>query len=408
MKYKLIIVDDEVFTLKNLADSLDWSAVGFELAATFDTAADVIPFLEKNKIDVVLSDIAMPELSGLDLLGLIKEKFPNILVVLLSAYRKFEYAQKAISYGVFDYLTKPISYTSLLDTFKRLKLTLDKNNSNTSDFLLLSRQQMLYDYFLNHITPDTLNNYFANCHAHFSIDHPVCLINIKIKDFTDYLSNVFLHGKDRFYNALINLIELPDIFIAPLNYLNDDIEIVLFFDRSSLTELKCIIEKFRSSFPALCLSTLKASVTINKAVFHESLEDLSCQLNKTLNPSLAIDNGNVIAYNAIAKAKHFIQANFAKDITLLDISEYLNMHPTYVSKLFKQETGEKYIDYLISVRIEKAKQLLLSKQYTIDDIYQLVGYRNKKYFYKIFKLSTGMAPQEYRLHALEKNKDENI
>lgn len=407
MKYRFIIVDDETFTLKHLANSLDWESIGFELVATFDTATDVVPFLEKNRIDVVLSDIAMPELSGLDLLGLIKEKFPHILVVLLSGYRKFEYAQKAISYGVFDYLTKPINYTSLLDVFNRLKVKLDENNSNNDDFLLLSRQQMLCDYFLGHVTADSMNSYFRDFNTCCSVDNPVCLINIKIESLTDYLSNTFLHGKDRLYNALINLIEVPYTFIAPLNYSNDNIEIVLFSEKNSQTEFKEIINEFCKEFPVLCLSTIKATISINKTIVCSSLEALSLQLNKTLSHTFSLDNGSVVAYDVISKAKQFLQVNFAKDITLFDIAEYLGLHPTYVSKLFKQETGEKYIDYLIRIRVDKAKQLLLSNKHTIDEIYQMVGYRSKKYFYKIFKLSTGMAPQEYRLHML-KNKDDNI
>lgn len=98
----------------------------------------------------------------------------------------------------------------------------------------------------------------------------------------------------------------------------------------------------------------------------------------------------------IAKAKDYIRENYSRDISLEDVSEHVYLSSGYFSKLFKQHTGENYIDYLIRVRMDKAKELLEQTRYKTYDIGESVGYTNTKYFLRLFKKYTGMTPSEYR------------
>jgi two-component system response regulator YesN len=98
----------------------------------------------------------------------------------------------------------------------------------------------------------------------------------------------------------------------------------------------------------------------------------------------------------ISKAKNYIEINYKKDISLDDVSRTVDISPYYFSKLFKEETGENFIDYLTNIRIEKAKSLLKNSDLSIKNICVDTGYSDPNYFSRIFKKLVGVTPTEYR------------
>lgn len=102
------------------------------------------------------------------------------------------------------------------------------------------------------------------------------------------------------------------------------------------------------------------------------------------------------ASGIITKAKVFIENNYSKDISLDDVSRIVDISPYYFSKLFKEETGENFIEYLTNIRIEKAKKLLQNKEVSIKNICADTGYSDPNYFSRIFKKQVGVTPTEYR------------
>jgi len=102
----------------------------------------------------------------------------------------------------------------------------------------------------------------------------------------------------------------------------------------------------------------------------------------------------------IIKAKIYIEENYSKDISLDDVSRVVDISPYYFSKLFKEETGENFIEYLTNIRIEKAKKLLLNREISIKNICVDTGYSDPNYFSRIFKKQVGVTPTEYRERGL--------
>lgn len=107
--YNLLIVDDEQIVVNGLAEDIDWQELEIEQVLRATNGLQALKLLENNKIDVVIADIRMPEMDGLELVKQVCEKWPMAKVILLSGYERFEYAQKPISFEVFRYLTKPIA-----------------------------------------------------------------------------------------------------------------------------------------------------------------------------------------------------------------------------------------------------------------------------------------------------------
>jgi two-component system response regulator YesN len=101
----------------------------------------------------------------------------------------------------------------------------------------------------------------------------------------------------------------------------------------------------------------------------------------------------------IEKAKAFIEGNYSKDISLDDVSRIVDISPYYFSKLFKEVTGENFIEYLTNIRIEEAKKLLQNRDVSIKNICVDTGYSDPNYFSRIFKKQVGVTPTEYRERA---------
>lgn len=112
-----------------------------------------------------------------------------------------------------------------------------------------------------------------------------------------------------------------------------------------------------------------------------------------------------IKMNAVAdNIREFIAAHYMEDISLQDVSGFMNYSDAYFCKIFKQCFDKSFLVYLTEYRVEKAKKLLADVSINIKDISAEVGYRDSNYFTRVFKRSVGVTPTEYRLHALQDTK----
>lgn len=125
--YRLVIVDDEQKILDGIAELFPWQNIGFEVVGKFTNASGALDFVSKNEADVVLTDIKMPGISGLDLAEELK-KIRDIIVVILSSYSDYEYMRQALKTDIQDYLLKPINYGDLSNCFEKIRNILDEKS----------------------------------------------------------------------------------------------------------------------------------------------------------------------------------------------------------------------------------------------------------------------------------------
>lgn len=123
--YKLLIVDDEYETCNGLCNYFPWEEIGFEVAGNAQNGKQALAFLETHSVDIILSDIRMPIMDGIELAQVLYENKKDIILVFLSAHRDFDYARLGIRYGVQDYILKPTKYEEIKKTFSRIKDKLD-------------------------------------------------------------------------------------------------------------------------------------------------------------------------------------------------------------------------------------------------------------------------------------------
>lgn len=120
---KVLLVDDEPFILQGMEELIDWESEGFEIAAAVSNGKEALDFLENNPVDLVLADIKMPVMNGLELLQSIRksEKYKGIYFIILSGYADFEYAQEAIRYACTDYILKPVDKDKLTQVLLKIR-----------------------------------------------------------------------------------------------------------------------------------------------------------------------------------------------------------------------------------------------------------------------------------------------
>lgn len=130
--YKILLVDDEIWVIRGLLKAIPWSELGFEVIYHTTDSSKAKENIALLKPDVVITDIRMASLTGIDLLEYTStlEEAERPYVILISAYEEFEYAHRALLLGAFDYLIKPLKKTDMVHTLERLKTVLDERSSS--------------------------------------------------------------------------------------------------------------------------------------------------------------------------------------------------------------------------------------------------------------------------------------
>ncbi len=137
--YRVLIVDDEEEVREGIIRKLDWKEYGFEVVGTAENGKDALDKIEKLKLDIVLTDISMPFLDGLELGRILKESMPGIKIIIFSGSDDFEYAQKAIKINVIEYILKPVSAMELSAVLKKVKNKLDEEYKEKSNMETLQK-----------------------------------------------------------------------------------------------------------------------------------------------------------------------------------------------------------------------------------------------------------------------------
>ena len=140
MPYKVFFVEDEVITREGIRDNVDWLACGFEFCGEAADGEMALPLLRTAQPDVLITDIKMPFMDGLQLSKIVRERMPWVKIIILSGHDEFDYAQKAINLGITDYLLKPVTVQKLQNVLKKLTVQLDKEKREQDNLKKLQEQ----------------------------------------------------------------------------------------------------------------------------------------------------------------------------------------------------------------------------------------------------------------------------
>lgn len=148
---KVMIVDDNSISSEGIARNIDWNSMDAQVIHIESSGSAAITSMKAEPVDLIISDIEMPDLDGISMSSLAVSINPSVKIILISAYDKFEYAKRAIRLGVCDYIEKPIDYDYLTEKTKHALLSIDQENHNR-ELIEQSRPLMIEKFFLDLMT----------------------------------------------------------------------------------------------------------------------------------------------------------------------------------------------------------------------------------------------------------------
>jgi len=138
--YKLLIVDDEALVREAIKDQMNWEELGYECIGDCEDGIEALEFIMRETPDVVLTDIGMPFMNGIELTNELSINYPAVKVIILTGYDDFEFAQQALKLQAADYILKPVTAAELKTVLQRLSMEMDIENRQKQDYEQLKRQ----------------------------------------------------------------------------------------------------------------------------------------------------------------------------------------------------------------------------------------------------------------------------
>ena len=157
--YKALVVDDEPIILEGFDNLISWEEFGIEISAKAENGKAALQIVREEEIDLLITDIRMPEMSGLELLKTIRQEGKSIKVIILSGYDDFQYVKEASKYGIENYLLKPIEENELEETLLHLTEKLEneqKQQNRLQESYQLLRSNILYRWITGAIGEEEL------------------------------------------------------------------------------------------------------------------------------------------------------------------------------------------------------------------------------------------------------------
>lgn len=390
MGYKVVIADDEKLILKNLAQIIDWQGLDCEIIGTAQNGQEVMEIIKNQQVDLLLTDISMPEMSGIELLKTLNQIDNKPIVILISGYDDFEYAKEGIKNNAFDYILKPIDYDELEDCVKRALNKLKEQKVSVYE----REKYAIYELITSGKVDAQINNkqslYFSMIVKNYKED--IELIFTKNEDFlSKWNPNLFVYKL--LDKEVMVVVEMAKRFINQEGDITDAFSQQLLHEGSD----QCIISvgkvveqlfEIKHSVDA-AKELLKYENYISGNVLTEE------RLKKEYKPSQS-------AADMMEEALDYIRSNFKTDLGVEKTAEQVGLSVSYFSLLFKQKTGLTFLDYLTNVRMEYACLFLQNTDLKTYEIAEKVGYTDQRYFSQVFKRKMKKTPSEYR--KLVKNK----
>lgn len=437
--YKVLIVDDEPLICEGLSNLLRDSGLNIHEIFTAHNGFEALDYLRMEDIDLMITDIRMDAMNGIELMQQAKIMKPWVQTVVVSAYEDFHYAQLALRLGAKDYLVKPLNSGHFLDTVRNVLLKMNK--AVPSPMELISRPRD--DFAMKEPDAEStrlLNEILEGQHDaaavaemrrrlsethHIRLTGPYfSVIKIKLRLGSERQTDARL-----FQYAALNIVyeslgkDWNHIsFYSP----SDEITVILQWSEreyadTSVNKIGQLEMIGRSLFHNIC-KFLKIGCVIGISQIlmgYEFLPVLNVQAEKAIHWNNKHHDHYVFYYgdlnwnfynndpsedeiqhqiNTIVKnVREYIHQHYnRKGLTLNEIAQKNHVSPNYLSYLFKKYTGCNLWDYVIKLRMEESKRLLLTTDLKRYEIAERVGYESPEHFSKIFKKYFGKSPSELK------------
>lgn len=373
----VMIVDDEPFIAQGLSVLIDWQMEGYEIVKIAGNGYEALEYLKEKEVDLIITDIKMPVMNGLELLEIIKKNhISDAYFTLLSGYRDFSYARQAMRNECMDYLLKPVEKEELVTLLRKIICISEKARENEQNHneLELYTKKSLYSY-----------------EGEIQASHNGIVL---CKDNLDTLIEAIEQGEkiainksvEKLFDELKRMGDSADNIKLNINYLLFQL-IHLATEQDNEVDQEKVLHFISAS--AMGDGMIRGN-SIYLSRFACEYADYLRQLRRNASRGVLLE---------IEKE---IKENYAENLTLRKLSEKYYINSSYLGQIFRKKYGQSFKDYLNNHRINEASKLLLKTDKKMIQIAEDVGYKDSDYFIRKFIELKGCTPSRYRKNQMEK------
>lgn len=381
--YSILIVDDEISTRERIKNYLSAQEDLFDEVYCATDGEEAIQLLEVKKPQLIMTDINMPHMDGLELIEALKMQNREVTIIVLSGYDEFSFAQRAMRNGVEYYLLKPVDRRELVelmqsiknDYFKRLQ---SKEEDKKKKERLQQQQQVLSNRLINAMFKGPIEK------SEWEMELELLDLN---KEDISYTICIILNEKAEMIPCKQMFLEKCEVFGLKVRILAEiEGECVTLVEIGTGDEKKKI-EQW------ICESKSKKNVgsKLQWGVIVDRISDIY------ISYQAARKDVGILKVNMVERAlKHIEKRWNDPQLALADIAEELHISQNYLRFLIKEGTGCSFVKYLTSLRLERAALMLEQTELKVQEIALKVGLDDAGYFSRIFTKEYGCSPSVYR------------
>ncbi len=398
---KVFLADDEIVIREGIRNSFPWSTSGYQLVGEAPDGEIALSMIRDTRPDLLITDIRMPFMDGLELCRIVRRQMPWIGIIILSGYDEFEYARQAIQLGVKEYLLKPITAQELREALDRVSAQLlaeqeDRRRTAQRSSDLFVKEQLLAALYSEE-TYDPMNvvrqlrsmNVFLTASRYVVVDaafEPGPTGLDALRELADSSSGI-AHVTGSRAGGRILILGDSDEDAEERAYAFAD-SAVAEMERCGCQNILISIGETVSS-PDRILASMKSAAHIRHV-----LGDMPHEKSMIVGIR---DFGDSAEHTAVSRARLYMMEHFQDaGLMLGDVARAVGMSESRFSTVFSQACGKTFTEYLTSLRLNRARELLSGTDRKSTQIARDVGYNDAHYFSYLFKKNLGLTPTEYR------------
>jgi len=375
---KLLVADDEQYLREKVSSNVDWEKYNCRVFQAKD-GREALSILKEEDIDILVTDIRMPGMSGIELIRRAKEERPQLRVIVISEYADFEYARESLRLGVEDYVLKPFRTQRLLDMVQRLRAKIAQERDASDDAREAAHSEM-YEAISRSSLPGAFR-WLIN--RELFVEHSAASACRR-------LGSLLKAGNEADLIAeLESYCRLMDQFQA--------------YTRSVYTLMNSIMIAILTTLKEVGFAYDEGVSIMVRHISPQPAENGSLAVLKTWLEAVLLDTNRLIKSGPqrrrtrmLHQIKQYVDENYHRGISLGKLAEEFNVSTGYLSKLFLEQVGQHFSDYINGLKVRKAMELLKTTDQRMYEIADFLGFQNAYYFSSWFKREVGVTPTEYR------------
>lgn len=411
--YTIVVADDEAELRQAIIRRVNWEEIGFTVVAEAENGAEALEFVEQLEPDLLLTDIRMPFVSGIELARQVRDIRPTTQIAFLSGHDDFVYAQQAIQYNIISYMLKPISAQELTEELIKIKEKIDEKFRN----FVTGEKEHVDSRVIPFLYPLILDEYQEEADSNReqelmqqAIDCGIIANTNNSFQYTIMVTNITnSEGKNITKESNVSSIDsiLKKYMKSITFYTNGRVISLLMATKNTFdkylhiaTEEICqSVNRIMEKECVIGVGRVEERISGVRNAYVEAMKALSFAKDSSVGIYFISDvdkhkNSTVLITE---QAIEIIEKQFQNsEISLSSVSNEIGVSPNYLSTSIKKVTGITFIDLLSKKRIELAKELLQRSNKKIRDIAEECGYSDQHYFSYCFKKYTGMSPNACR------------